>query len=129
MTDPRQVLGELVRVLRPGGMLLITNRISTRLMPGKTWSRDHLHDMLRSFSIENIVFESWQVDYDQVWGLKSGDTPFTGARPLGEVLHCPRCKENKMVRQGDGWVCERCKGAARIGRDGVIELFRVQAAD
>ncbi len=129
MTDPTKVLGELARVLHPGGVLLVTNRIGTRLMPGKTWSREQLHHILKSLSIENVVFEVWQADYDQVWGLKAGDSPFTGARPLGEVLRCPRCKENAMVRQGDAWVCEHGKGAARIGRDGVIELFPLQAAD
>jgi ubiquinone/menaquinone biosynthesis C-methylase UbiE len=129
MADPRLVIRELVRVLRPGGVLLVTNRISTRLMPGKTWSNEQLHDILRSLSIESVVFEVWQADYDQVWGLKAGVSAFTGVRPLGEVLRCPRCKESMMVRQGDAWLCEQCRGAARIGQDGVIELFPLHAPD
>jgi hypothetical protein len=98
-------------------------------MPGKTWSSEQLHDILRSLSIESIVFEVWQADYDQVWGLKSGDAPLTGARLLDEVLRCPTCKENRMTRQGDMWVCEQCRGAAHIGHDGVLELFPLQAKD
>ena len=128
MTSPSHVLGELVRVLRPGGVLLITNRISTRLMPGKTWSSEELRDFLRTLGIENPVFEVWQADYDQVWGLKSGDSPFTGARPLGEVLRCPRCKASLMIQQGQTWVCEHCHGTARIGQDGVVELFPLYAS-
>jgi len=129
MRNPRNVLGELVRVLRPGGVMLITNRISTRLMPGKTWTSAELLLILQSLGIANAATEVWQADYDQVWGRKAGDSAFTGARPLGEVLRCSRCKRGLMARQGETLVCEQCQSTATIGKDGVIELFQLQNLD
>jgi ubiquinone/menaquinone biosynthesis C-methylase UbiE len=129
MSDPRYVLGELVRVLRPGGVLLITNRISTRLMPGKTWTTSEVLLILQSLGMVDTVSEVWQADYDQVWGRKAGNSGFTGARPLGEVLRCPRCRRGLMTRQDEAWVCERCNATAPIGQDNVIELCRLQAPD
>lgn len=129
MRNPQRVLGEMARVLRPGGVLLVTNRISTRLMPGKTWSSEQIRQILESLGMENVFFEVWQSDYDQVWGCKAGEASFTGARPLGEVLRCPCCKNSLMVRQGQAWTCARCRGTARVGADGVVELFPLQASD
>lgn len=65
------VLSELMRVLRPGGLLLLTNRINTRLMPGKLYSRDELVAELAALDAESVYIERWQVDYDLVWVKKS----------------------------------------------------------
>jgi SAM-dependent methyltransferase len=89
MTNPRVVIAEIVRVLRPGGLLLTTNRIATRLMPGKTFSNEDLAAMLAEHGIEDVIMEAWQVDYHRVWGMKAGDSPATGARRLAEVLNNP----------------------------------------
>lgn len=78
MTEPENVLAELVRVLRPGGLLLITNRISTKLMPGKTWSDEQVFDLMDNYGIEDVEIEIWQVDYNKVWGRKKGKV--TGKR-------------------------------------------------
>jgi ubiquinone/menaquinone biosynthesis C-methylase UbiE len=129
MSHPAQVVGELVRVLRPGGILLTTNRISTRLMPGKTWSSEQLFRLLESLHVENITFEVWQEDYDQVWGCKAGESTFMGVHRLGEILRCPRCKASHMTEAGQAWICGRCNGGAQVGADGVIELFPLQSAD
>ncbi|MBC7810294.1 MAG: class I SAM-dependent methyltransferase [Burkholderiales bacterium] len=123
MPNPETVLRECARVLRPGGELLLTNRISTRLMPGKIWTGDEMKALLNSAAIKSIQIERWQLDYDQVWGRKSGESLPVGARPLGEVLRCPCCPDKLMIQRENEWVCEGCKGAARIADDGVIELF------
>lgn len=69
-SDMRVTLIEIVRVLKPGGLLLITNRISTRFMPGKTLSTEGMIAVLMMLGIDRIRMEKWQVDYDQVWGFK-----------------------------------------------------------
>ncbi|MDZ4769030.1 MAG: class I SAM-dependent methyltransferase [Chloroflexota bacterium] len=71
MARREPVLEELMRVLRPGGLLLLTNRINTRLMPGKTYSEDALVEALSEYDTESIYIEHWQVDYDLVWVRKS----------------------------------------------------------
>ena len=79
LPDPQHGLAELIRVLQPavpdqadGGWLLFTNRIGweARLMPGKTWSREELQEILSNFPLQLIHIQAWQTIYDLVWGQK-----------------------------------------------------------
>lgn len=122
MEQPRAALQEAVRVLRPGGLLLTTNRISTRLMPGKTWSNDNFADLLLDLGLEAVEIEPWQVDYNLVWGVKAGDALPVGARPLAEILRCPRTPSALLVEQDGVWTCPVCQLQAKTASDGVIDL-------
>lgn len=123
MINRQSVLKELVRVLRPGGQLLLSNRINTRWMPGKLWTDQRLFEHLDSLGMEYIESEAWQVDYRKVWAIKKGESAPIGARPLAEILHCPRCIDNLMVEREGQWFCEACIAWTRVGTDGVIEMF------
>jgi ubiquinone/menaquinone biosynthesis C-methylase UbiE len=125
MTNPEAAMREMVRVLRPGGLLLASNRINTKLMPGKTWDREQLAQLLVDLNIADADLEPWQKDYDKVWAFKGGESARTGARPPGEILRCPCCPGLMIEREG-AWVCELCGGTAKTGSDGVIELFPLQ---
>lgn len=124
MEQPDAVMGEAVRVLRPGGLLLVTSRINTRLMPGKIYSNQRLGDLLEALGVRDVDIDYWQVDYHRVWGRKQGESMPTGARPLGEILRCPRCHQTRLVETRDAWCCSNCQFQAMLGGDGVIELFK-----
>ncbi len=49
MPEPTAALAELLRVARPGGLLVLTNRIGreARFLPGRTFTRDDLSTTLR----------------------------------------------------------------------------------
>ena len=72
LPDARAALGECVRVLRPGGLLLVTNRLGldALLMPGKTFSRKAFRRLLAEYSLEEVRVQPWQVDYDLAWARK-----------------------------------------------------------
>jgi ubiquinone/menaquinone biosynthesis C-methylase UbiE len=72
LPDARAALAECVRVLRPGGVLLLTNRVGFQawLMPGKTFSRAAFRRLLGGFPLEAVTVERWQVDYDLAWARK-----------------------------------------------------------
>ncbi len=123
MTRPEAVLAELARVLRPGGLMLITQRVNTRWMPGKLWTSGQIQELLAKEGIEGGKAQIWQVDYRKVWGKKAGVSMPTGARSLEGILRCPSCQGGFMKREGDAWVCEKCGSRAKVGEDGVIELF------
>jgi len=71
-SDAGAALDEMVRVLQPGGWLLITNRVGweARLMPGHTWSRAQLIETLQGLPLTDISVRSWQTYYDLVWARK-----------------------------------------------------------
>ncbi len=122
MRDPDAVLAEIVRVLRPGGLLFTSNRINTRMMPGKTRSDDDLRARLEALGVEQVVVEYWQVDYNRVWGRKAGTSKPTLARPLAEILLCPRCHQALLEESEGGWTCPNCHFHRGVASDGIIDL-------
>ena len=69
---PRKTIGEILRVLRPGGWALLTNRIGWQapLILGRTVSRSRFPEYLRELGFEQVEVFPWQVDYDIAWARK-----------------------------------------------------------
>jgi ubiquinone/menaquinone biosynthesis C-methylase UbiE len=113
MPQPRQVLAELLRVLRPGGFLAVTNRIGwqARLMPGKTFARSTMVDTLRSLGATSVQIQPWQVDYDLVLARKLGPIGRGDAGSSWKAwLCCPRCQAAVVEKAGlsDVLQCPDC---------------------
>lgn len=85
MPQPEQALRELVRVLRPAGLLLTTRRINEPLMPARLWTQKTMQSLLADNNMIDIEFEKWQYDYEKVWALKAGQSEFIGAIPLEDM--------------------------------------------
>lgn len=127
--EGRENLRELVRVLRPGGTLMLTNRTGheAKVMPGKTLPTAALRSWLvDELGLVDVTDERWQVDYDIFWAHKPGHSLPQGPVPLAEILQCPVCGTVEYVETDDtGWVCLECETRLHTGEDGVIELLPV----
>lgn len=124
MIDPKAVIAELIRVTRPGGLLLLTNRcgLDAKLMPRKTWSIDQAYDIYEhEFGLQEVAITSWQLDYDMVWAIKAGESDPKRAKALEEVWQCPRCQRQAMQRHDSAYQCTACQQMVVIATDGVIE--------
>jgi SAM-dependent methyltransferase len=71
MGQPQRVLSELVRVVKPGGVLLLSNRIGLDawFYPGRLARRGSLERRLRALGLD-VRSERWQTHYDLVWATK-----------------------------------------------------------
>jgi ubiquinone/menaquinone biosynthesis C-methylase UbiE len=124
MTNATDVIAEIARVLRPGGLLLLTNRINTRWMPGKVISDHQLEQILNRCNISEIDTELWQEDYHRVWGQKAGNSLAIGARSLIDVLRCPCNLNSRFVPMSETvWRCEACGANVTFDKNGVLQLF------
>jgi len=74
MPKPEAVLAELVRVLRPGGLLVTTNRIGpiARLMPGHAWTHGAVYQLHRDVGQRHISIRPFLPDYEWVSSAKAG---------------------------------------------------------
>jgi ubiquinone/menaquinone biosynthesis C-methylase UbiE len=110
MPSPERTLDELVRVLRPGGVLLLTNRIGrARWFPGRTYDDDGIIELLVQYRLLRIEIHSWNTFYDQVWVRKFGVVSVAGrgAADLEDWLIEPeayRVQEGIVQRKGSSLV-------------------------
>jgi ubiquinone/menaquinone biosynthesis C-methylase UbiE len=74
---PRQTIQEMVRVLRPGGWLLVTNRVgrSAPWIIGRTTRRAAFPAWLESEGLTGVEVLPWQVEYDLAWARKPLSSP------------------------------------------------------
>jgi SAM-dependent methyltransferase len=68
----RQAAQEMHRVLRPGGVLLVSNRIGPNawLFPRRASGRGRFESFLAEVGFVDIAARRWQVHYDLVWARK-----------------------------------------------------------
>ncbi|MBN2002606.1 MAG: class I SAM-dependent methyltransferase [Anaerolineae bacterium] len=125
MPDPDLVLREMIRVLRPGGTFLTTNRIGkdARWLPGKTCKPDAFQAKLSEMGLEMLRTQTWQEDYDLIWGTKSGTGGGpTSLRQIDEILRCPTCAA-ATKREGQNFRCAQGH-MIPIAADGVVEVTK-----
>lgn len=124
LPDARGTLSEMVRVLRPGGVLLTTNRRGweSRLFLGRAYTKSEFVSLLEGMGLKGITVQSWQHIYDLVWARKPGD--LLSARPTTTIcgpssppaeqsgmpisVSCPQCRKATLRSEAAALHCPRC---------------------
>jgi len=72
LPHPQGALCEIVRVLAPGGRLMISNRVGTDafFLPGRACPPGALEERLRALGLRQVGTRRWQVHYDLVEAQK-----------------------------------------------------------
>jgi ubiquinone/menaquinone biosynthesis C-methylase UbiE/predicted RNA-binding Zn-ribbon protein involved in translation (DUF1610 family) len=125
MPSPQRVLDEMARVLRPGGTVLVTNRVNweRKLMPGKAFTDDRIRAMLQQAGLVEVEIRPWQVYYDLIWARGPGIPSRLGhaTLELGQILRCSRCKAT-LLQEGLGkFQCPAC-GKAHPEERNIIRM-------
>jgi ubiquinone/menaquinone biosynthesis C-methylase UbiE len=127
MPSTREALRECQRVLKPGGLLVVTNRVGSGrwLLFGKTYSKEAFVSLLRSFGQIDVTTQVWQYDYDLVWSIKPDAAKTSEASQNLRGLDCLRCPTCRALldHSGEALTCRSCGRRYPIGTDGVIELL------
>jgi ubiquinone/menaquinone biosynthesis C-methylase UbiE len=118
--EPGGALREMARVLRPGGTLLVTNRIGfdALVMPGRAFRKEDLRARLADLGLLSVEIERWQTYYDLVWARKEGSLPAgEPPRTMEEMLCCPGCGERSLSSESRRLVCENCGFSCQVKGD------------
>jgi len=131
LPSPHEALAEMVRVLAPGGVLMVTNRVghAARLLPGRALSRPLFQQTLVALSLHDVETRAWQADYDLIIALKAGgrDLAGRGGVSLASLLRCPACRDHVEQLAGR-LVCAGC-GRFLPVRDGIVALVGERRGD
>lgn len=126
LPDRHAALQEMVRVLRPGGWFITSNRIGNdaRLLPGHTDSPEDFEARLTELGFVEIHTRPWQEIYDLIFARKAGESsPIRRDRIAWlATLQCPSCGKTSDTRTDAQ--CPLCKNTISVGDDGVWELWK-----
>jgi ubiquinone/menaquinone biosynthesis C-methylase UbiE len=124
MPRPLDALAEMVRVLAPGGMLFVTNRVGheARFLPGRAFPRPVFREALTELPLRDIEVRAWQVQYDVAIARKVGDLESRGQGQVDfeKLIQCPVCHE-RLLRGIASLSCAACEQSYPT-REGIVHL-------
>jgi ubiquinone/menaquinone biosynthesis C-methylase UbiE len=116
----QEPLGELVRVLRPGGVLLTSRGTEESGRKAKVKSIEEYTVLLQRHGVEQIQVTRWWKLFDRVIAVKRGSSEPGALRDLSEVLQCSSCGATDWMEASDHWICRVCGMKLSLTREGIL---------
>ena len=113
-------LAELMRILRPGGILLTSRGTEESGRRAKVKSADELTALLERNGLEKIQITKWWKLFDRVIALKCGLSNPVVTTSLCDVLKCPSCNSIHWIRTSNTWKCGQCSKELSISKEGIV---------
>lgn len=101
-------LGELARVLRPGGILLTSRGTEESGRKARIKSAETFSRLLEAHGFEQVRITRWWKLFDRVFARRQGGSAPVGRRSLVEVLLCSSCSQIQWERSTESWQCQNC---------------------
>jgi ubiquinone/menaquinone biosynthesis C-methylase UbiE len=112
LPDAHLTLAEMVRVVRPGGILTLTNRQGAdawlflkRTMPNAAFTA--MLEARYNLTVLSLNAD-WSDLYALVWLQKTGNAAPVGPTLLEDCWCCPACGHIAMYTDGQRWRCNHC---------------------
>ena len=113
-------LAELMRILRPGGILLTSRGTEESGRKAKVKSADELTALLERNGLEKIQITKWWKLFDRVIALKRGLSNPVGTTSLCDVLKCSSCHSIHWIKTSNTWKCGQCSKELSVSKEGIV---------
>lgn len=113
-------LGELTRVLRPGGILLTSRGTEESGRQARVRSAQALTGLLQQFGWEQVQIAKWWKLFDRVIAVKRGASLPVTRKSLSEVLKCISCQSIRWALESGKWTCQTCGKTIFITKERIL---------
>jgi len=121
---PLESLAEMVRVLAPGGVLFVTNRVGREalFLPGHAIRRADLEKDMAELGLYEVDVRRWQVSYDLIMARKKGRWMPGRSAEAGwqTLLRCPLCG-GVLEAMPAALSCSPCNRSYPV-HDGIVHM-------
>ncbi len=122
MPEMHTPLAELMRLLRPGGILLTSRGTEASGRKAKVVAADDFKMLLQSVGFINVEITTWWRIFDRVFACKPGKSNPIGHKSISDVLTCSNCQQIKIEYQPSGnLTCTNCGKVFEVDGLGIIE--------
>lgn len=120
LPDMQAALGEMSRLLRPGGILLSSRGTEESGRKAKVKSAADLTSILQACGFENIQITKWWKLFDRVLANKNGTSSPVGVKSLIAVLQCSSCGQTRWAKTSNSLKCEHCGNELSVTAENIL---------
>jgi len=113
-------LAELVRVLRPGGILLTSRGTEESGRRAKVKSKIEFTALLEWSGLVDVEIATWWKFFDRVLARKNGESNPARAKTLSSVLRCGVCRQIQWGREAGELKCQSCGKELSTTKDWIV---------